>query len=868
MSARLNQIRAWAAAELKYWEQAALEKIADRRVLGTGDIQELVQYFIEDAGLAAVPSNRPHLSFPENTIPAAAPAPRRLVRIFNLNNVNALPEGQEIRFGPQLTLIYGNNGVGKSGYARALGSAGFARGVRQVLPNASGPMHQDEPRADIEISCGDEKEVFTWVHRQHSQKLRGFYLFDGGSLIAHLTGSNSLSFSPGALSLLTELADLTDQVRDQIRALIEARDTEHNFHLFFEGESAVKNLITKLDVQTDVEQLARLSELTAEDKATIDNLERHVAELKLLNVAKQIEKRRQEIRDLDNLINAIQKAQTALGDSAVAETSALTSEVRARREEAESSGVNQFRFERFTQVGSEVWREFVASAKALANAEGRRGEPYPAPGDHCLLCRQPLHAVELNVIQRLWDFLASDAQSRLQAAEAGSTAKIQELERTNLSYFATESNARRLLEDDLQIMIPVVDAQIEACIVRRDEMLQCLRSNEARVPSPLINIDLTDLNRLLGLRREEIAQLEKSNTGQRLATAEQSLRDLKHRQILGQRLPEIRSYMRQKKWAIKARGSLGSTRIITTKYNELFKELVTERYRTLFEATIKRFKEGMKVTIETRGFKGETVRQLVLNPEVFREGFSVDQILSDGEKRAVAMADFLTEVALDQYSNGIIFDDPVTSLDDNWKNTFARCLVEQAKIHQVIIFTHDLSFLYRINEHAEELSVDRLTHWIRDEEGHPGFVYLNNSPVCEKDYKSAQKANEYYSLAKDSPPVQQQALLQQGFGALRTSYEALIIFELFNEVVTRFGERISFGRLNEVRIEPNVIAEIINRMECLSGYIDAHLHSDAYGSIKPTPVTLFEEIKAFESIRQRQRQLKKDGVIPSAGRTF
>ncbi len=139
------------------------------------------------------------------------------------------------------------------------------------------------------------------------------------------------------------------------------------------------------------------------------------------------------------------------------------------------------------------------------------------------------------------------------------------------------------------------------------------------------------------------------------------------------------------------------------------------------------------------------------------------------------MADFLTEAALDQHSNGIILDDPVTSLDDTWKKTLAECLAELARARQVIIFTHDLAFLYHIKKRAEELQVDAVTHWIREENGQPGFVHHNNSPVCEKDFKSTTAARAFYTKAKDAQPSDQQMFLQQGFGSLRSSYEALII---------------------------------------------------------------------------------------------
>jgi wobble nucleotide-excising tRNase len=225
----------------------------------------------------------------------------------------------------------------------------------------------------------------------------------------------------------------------------------------------------------------------------------------------------------------------------------------------------------------------------------------------------------------------------------------------------------------------------------------------------------------------------------------------------------------------------------------------------------------------------------------------------------VAIADFLTEVSLDQDSNGVILDDPVTSLDEKWKGTLARYLVEQAKARQVIVFTHDLSFLSHIKAESEELSIGVVTHWIQREDGQPGFVYLNNSPVCEKDYKSANIANELYSKAKNMAPAEQQTVLQQGFGALRTSYEALIIFGLFNGVVGRFEETISFGRLKEVCIDKELVEKIIQRMEVLSRYIDAHLHSDAFAGVKPSRDTLREEIDAFEAIRKQLQELKKVG---------
>ncbi len=47
--------------------------------------------------------------------------------------VNALAEDQTLKFGPNLTVIYGDNAAGKAGYIRILKSACRARGQEQVL---------------------------------------------------------------------------------------------------------------------------------------------------------------------------------------------------------------------------------------------------------------------------------------------------------------------------------------------------------------------------------------------------------------------------------------------------------------------------------------------------------------------------------------------------------------------------------------------------------------------------------------------------------------------------------------------------------------------------------------------------------------
>ena len=269
-------------SELKFWEQATLSKIAQQGTLSDEDLLELRNFFLQDAGLARVPADRPKLAVPPEA--PTTPESCRLSRIFNVKRVNALAEGQQIQFGPQLTLIFGENGAGKSGYARVLGAAGFARGKRSVLPNVRGTEQSGQPTAEIEISCGVGTKTVNWTAGERCAELAGIHLFDNDSLSAHLSDANSLSYTPGRLSLLTRLADATDRVRETIRRTIADLEMPPNFAALFDGESETKELISQLTTKTDYELLQKRSQLTDDEQARVAALETEISRLRLLDV--------------------------------------------------------------------------------------------------------------------------------------------------------------------------------------------------------------------------------------------------------------------------------------------------------------------------------------------------------------------------------------------------------------------------------------------------------------------------------------------------------------------------------------------------------------------------------------------------------
>ncbi|MBN1547110.1 MAG: AAA family ATPase [Syntrophaceae bacterium] len=196
MKSVLVELSHWANT-LPYWEQAALDRIVSGTNFVDSDYDELLQYLLEDANLNSSVKPRPSLHFSKySSADFQSTVPVRLIKISNLQNINALVSEQTLTFDSAITAIYGGNGSGKSGYARVLGCAGFSRGDQEVLPDVTRPTDKTVVlSANIEIQESSSNRVIQYQIGKQCPKLSSFYVFDSTSVHVHLTESNSFSFS-------------------------------------------------------------------------------------------------------------------------------------------------------------------------------------------------------------------------------------------------------------------------------------------------------------------------------------------------------------------------------------------------------------------------------------------------------------------------------------------------------------------------------------------------------------------------------------------------------------------------------------------------------------------------------------------------
>ncbi len=864
----MSKIIRWAKL-LKYWEQATLDKILGEEPFTDETYQELYRYFLEDISLQKKSGEpRPELkSLDETKIPEeTSPTTIRLSKISNLQNINALAINQEIPFSSQLTAIYGANASGKSGYVRVIGCAGFTRGDRRVFPNIADETGAGiQQSADIQICSEDGEEDVCYLVGEPNPGFSFCHVFDSTSVNVHLTKSNEFSFSPAGLESLTRLVEETDVMRKMLRDRIAELRKPHDFNKYFVGEeSVVSELIRNLSEKTDTDEIDKLANMTEADEKKAEADDKQLSFLKSLNVDAKVKAYNKDISDLYGLKTKLVAVGEQLKDEFFRDLNDPIKTYVKISQLAKQMGVDQFRCDYFKKVGSDEWYDFIKAAKELAEAEGvpPERELYPLEGERCLLCRQVLSGEALGLIRRIWEFLEDDVQKRLKDAETGLNWIRDGFDLLDTDFFGEDSVYYRLIQENKAELLEVIQGFLTACESRKRKGLEFIKNLKSETLPPLPMNGVQAVDKIITALTKQRDELLKKNPAEEINKLEKALMLSRHRLILKEIKQDVVDYVELLAWASAALKRIGNSSHVTRKHDVLFEKVVTEGYVAHFNGVLNELDPKINVKIDTIPRKGATYKQIVLDKCVESvPDATPDKILSEGEKRAVSLADFLTEVNFDPACNSVVFDDPVTSFDLEWRKKVAPIFAKEAANRQVVIFTHDLAFLYHLIEAAEKEGVEILCHWIQRgwRDGIPGYVSIDNSPAIDRSFRKPTKAQQLFERTKDEPDFsERERLLKDGFSSLRTCYEAFIVYEVFNEVVQRFSERISFGRLAGIVWDEAIVQDAMDKYEDLSMLMEGHLHSERFAYDELTPDILNEEIKHFVGLKKRLKNLKKE----------
>ena len=242
----------------------------------------------------------------------------------------------------------------------------------------------------------------------------------------------------------------------------------------------------------------------------------------------------------------------------------------------------------------------------------------------------------------------------------------------------------------------------------------------------------------------------------------------------------------------------------------------------------------------------------VLNRTLLKKNVSVQEVVSEGEYRCIALAGFLAELATAPVKSALVFDDPVSSLDHRWREAVASRLVEEAKDRQVIVFTHDLVFLLLLVEQCEFANIQPTqTHLLRTSSG---TGEAQNGPpwlaAKVKDRVGILKSSlaQAEKPFKETDPTIYESFARDVYGRLRETWERAVEELLLNDSVRRFRRSIETNRLAKLAdIKSEDIEFIEAAMTKCSKCLRGHDKSIAINEPVPDPTELKADIDSLEN---------------------
>ncbi|MFA5782914.1 MAG: hypothetical protein WC868_11675, partial [Bacteroidales bacterium] len=851
-----SEVKAFAES-LPYWAKFLSEKLLSGTSITENDIDTAYSYLLEDTEL------KEKTERPEITISYSADgssiykADLLLSKLQGVEGVNALAENQIIEFSPNVTIVYGGTGAGKSGYTRLLNKVFISRGDKIIRPNIYKENGHKPVNAEFYFQSAGATYPINFSASSNHSEFQQFSVFDGKSVLQHLENANQYEFRPAGLNFFADFTELILEVEEKLNTDIKAKTSDNIYPNYFDSDSEIKTLLQGINSESDITDIKKHSPFSEADNEQKGKLTKAYDELlsAIRNKAEAI----RTLNGLKNKIAQVKRAIIALNNFFSAEyltqiqtaiTDCINKEATAKQE-----GIENFKSDNIKNIGSPQWKTFIEAAEKFAKQQVTENETYPKEDNHCLLCQQPLSEDAQRLILSYWTFLKSQAEQAARDAQASLDRIKTAFEKLNFDLFPDEN----------VLTVWLTNNHLQTLNAFK-EKLQEQKNLSANIISDIANktankreayqISIDDLDTISNGIDEKIKSLNESDQTEELGKLRKALTYLLHKEKLQLYLSDIETYINKLKWIAKANtiSWQGFKRKVTEKEKALSKKYFSQAYIDSFEEECRELEGEFGIEIHQTGGGGISYRQL------FLKGNNPSHILSDGEQKVIALADFISEIKLSKVNRGIIFDDPVSSLDDDRKSIIARRLVKESYNRQVIIFTHDLIFVSCLIGYCNDSTIAYRCHWI-EKLSEPGKISLDNTPSHEAKYKKSGEAQKYYKLAKDAAPEERQSHIKNGFAALRSSYEAFVIFELFGSVVKRFDDRVSVDALKDVYFDEAIVKEVMNNFKLCCRYMEGHIHSDKVLSAKPKIENFLEEIQRFDAMKPKLDELKKQKRI-------
>ena len=510
---------------------------------------------------------------------------------------------------------------------------------------------------------------------------------------------------------------------------------------------------------------------------------------------------------------------------------------------SQAEGIEQFKSNDLKSIGSDEWKNFIKLAEVYSRLQNVNNYIYPSDKDICLLCQQPLNKEATRLLQAYWAFLSGKAENELKISNKDITNLINQYKQIDFGLVNRDTVLGEWLKDNHEDILLSIESNLLSAKELCGLIVSSIDSLEWNSKIKSISIDSSFIQQLDKQLSDKLLNLNVEKIKERKELLEKSNNEYLDRCKLGPLLNQIEQYINTSKWVKKAESKQFTTRKITSKQKEIFIKYVTDDYVHTFNKECNILNANFKVEIQQRGSKGATLKKLSL------KGQTPTKVLSEGEQRAIALADFLSEAQIGDCVKGIFFDDPVNSLDHKRRYIIAKRIVEESKERQIIVFTHDISFFMSLQTIALENKVDCIYTTIRKIVNTPGVI-ISELPwpamnVKERISKLKQKLQSLSPVEKSGNVDEYFYQAKAWCELLRETWERCVEEKLFNDAIQRFNPAIQTQRLKKAPFTIDLYEKIEKGMGDCSNWVHDQARTINQDAPNTTELNVF--LSSFET---------------------
>lgn len=770
-------------------------QVAAKRLLESGDLNDAAI-----SELAVLCQQEANNEFPDIdcSIPAGAfdahdAEEIRLCSISEVAGVNKLAPRTPLDFGKSnIAVVYGHNGSGKSGYVRLLkhvcGVRDCVRGQLHKNVFSAEEIAQKAKVSFLKISTPAEHE---WAGSGVCDDLCSVDIFDASFGRVFMGSEDEVSYEPPVLSFFSRLIDVCEKVAAKLDAeagtLKSKIPSIPNSLLGSTGAAWVE----KLSAKTTTEDVESNCSFSPENETELQDLQKRISETSPADKAKQFRTKKSHA---DGLISDVQTYLNQLSDENCKRIIVAKKKSILKKSAADAAAKDVFNGAKLEGVGSDVWKELWSAARKYSEEVAYSGQEFPHIQDDsvCVLCHQPLSEEAKQRFTTFESYVKGETQK--QATDAARDAK------QAIDALPDIPNA-----EALKTKIDAAGIENQEIIKALNDTLTSLQDRKTKVPS----LDSEDALGSANQSPEWIEEIRKISQGyedsakkyeedaenDNRAELQAKLKNLQAKKWLAEQKTAIQEEVNRLQALDRLREAKKKTnsRALSTKKGELAKALITDAFVQRFNDELKALGASrLKVKlIKSKVSKGKVLHKLQLDGAAH----NLNEVLSEGENRIVSIAAFLADVTGRTYPAPFVFDDPISSLDQNYEEAVVQRLCSIASERQVIIFTHRLSLLAMVQDYAKKVSIKPERICIREEPwgtGEPGHTPLQAQ-------KPLQALN---TLINSELPKAKKLFNESGFDAYKTEakslcsefrilLERMVEYELMSDVVQRYRRAIN-----------------------------------------------------------------------------